>query len=133
MQAPQSPLPPFRVASSGSYAQEMKNINDEDNISLAWITNSGRFENKMKRDNLKNALEDLGLHLPDSQLDDIFNASAVNGDNERYITENGFKQIVNELNENPAGGRKRRKSRRKGKSRKGQKGRKGRKSRKGRR
>ena len=126
----QAPLPPFRVASSGSYAEEMKNINDEDNISLAWITNSGPFENKMKRINLKNALLDLNIDLPDSQLDDIFNAYAVNGDNERYIKEKEFKQIVNELNENPAGGRKRRKSRR---NRKSRKGRKGRKSRKGRR
>ena len=76
---------------------------------------------------------DLGLNLPDSQLDDIFNASAINGDNERYITENRFYQIVNELNQNPAGGRKRRKSRRTRRTRRGRKGRKGRKSRKGRR
>ena len=53
MQAPQSP---FRVASSGSYAEEMKNINHEDNISLAWISNSGPFENKMKKDNLKKSI-----------------------------------------------------------------------------
>jgi hypothetical protein len=72
-------------------------------------------------------LEDLDFFLPDSQVNDIFNASAVNGDNKRYITENRFYQIVNELNENPAGGRKSRRIRktRKGRKCKSRRGRRG--------
>ncbi len=55
-QPPQSLQPPFRLASSGSYAQEMKPINAEDNISQAWIMNSGPGGNKMKRIDLKKSI-----------------------------------------------------------------------------
>lgn len=111
-------------AHSGSVASTIRPLNDEDPVTHAWRTNTGRFKNKMYKNELFRALEMLGLDMTDRQIANIFSSNVViNGDNEKYITEKGFRELVRDLDINNEynGGRKARNSRKARKSRKGSK------------
>lgn len=111
-------------APSGSVASTIRPLNDEDAVTHAWQTNSGKFKNKMYKNDLFRALDTLGLDMTDRQIANIFSSNVViNGDNEKYITENGFRELVRNLDINNEynGGRKGRTRRKSRKARKGSK------------